>query len=516
MAWLRTCFHTFVFAAYPVLVVVGANAGVLPLDGTVIARCLAVSVAVTTILLVFAKPLIRDLATRAACLSFTFIGFSLYAVVGGVSMHAGLAAVYATACVAVTVLVIRPWTGRPRTSRALNLAAAAALVANLYSCAPAALGGHSWQPAADALIDAIVTSARQVDSGPKPDIYHVVLDGFGRPDILEERFALDLDPFVSALEARGFTVPARSRSNYAQTYLSLGSNLNLSYLDRVTAGMTDSSDRRVLDYLIEHNALGRLARRAGYRLVAIGSDYAATDWIESADECRCEQYGLHEIEATAINLTPLRVLLPDRWTYGAHRLKVEAAFRHARSVAKDVRPTLLFAHVLAPHPPFVFHADGRPRANRARLFTLTDGSQYHGSREEYVAGYRDQAQYIAREVLTLVDAILAQPGPSPVIVLHGDHGPGSTRDAEYVTGESARERMGIFSAYRLPGNEPAALGPDVSPVNGLRVVANRYLGTALPPLPDLSFASTWDQPYRFVLVDADGAREASNRVKRPN
>jgi hypothetical protein len=336
-----------------------------------------------------------------------------------------------------------------------------------------------------------------------------VLDGFGRPDILHERFDLDLDAFVRALEMRGFTVPARGRSNYAQTYLSLGSALNLSYLDRVTDGRTDSSDRRMLDYLIQHNALWKLARRAEYRVVAIGSDYAATKWMAGADECRCEQYGLHEVEATVINLTPLRALLPDRLTYDAHRRKIEATFRHARDVVPQAGPKLVFTHVLAPHPPFVFHADGRPRHNGSRLFNMSDGSQYRGSRDEYVAGYREQAYFVSRQVLALVDTIIARPGPPPVIVLHGDHGPGSTKDGAYVRGDSARERMAIFSAYRFPGEPGPSLPSDVSPVNALRVMSNRYLGTALPALPDLSLASTWDRPYDFVLVGGSGSMRAA-------
>lgn len=513
MRTLSACFHPCVFAAYPLLVVVGANAGVVPLDGAVIARCLAAAIGIAVILLLLLRPLVRDLATRAALLSFVFIGFSVYTFVAGASMSPGLASLYAVACVAASMLIVRPWTGRPRTSTGLTLAACVALVANLYSCAPALVRDGAWKAAADALVAEVVASAGRTPSTERPDIYHVVLDGFGRPDILRERFDLDLGPFVEALEARGFTVPPRGRSNYAQTYLSLGSALNLSYLDRVTSGMHDSSDRRALDYLIQHNAVWKLAKRAGYRVVAIGSDYAATEWIESADECRCERYGLHEMEATALSLTPLRALLPDRSTYGAHRRKIEAAFSHARAVAGDAGPTLVFAHVLAPHPPFVFHADGRPRDNRARLFTLTDGSQYGGSREEYVAGYREQAQFVANRVLAVVDAILARPGPSPVIVLHGDHGPGSTKDAEYVGGEAARERMGIFSAYRLPGDPPASLSPDVSPVNALRVMANRYLGATLPPLPDLSFASTWERPYEFVLIGADGGDERAAELR---
>ena len=116
MRLLSTCFHPCVFAAYPLLVVVGANAGVVPLEGAVIARCLAAAIGIAVLLLLMLRPLVRDLATRAALLSFVFIGFSVYTFVGGASMNAGLASLYAVACVAGSTLIVRPWTGRPRTS----------------------------------------------------------------------------------------------------------------------------------------------------------------------------------------------------------------------------------------------------------------------------------------------------------------------------------------------------------------------------------------------------------------
>jgi hypothetical protein len=246
--------------------------------------------------------------------------------------------------------------------------------------------------------------------------------------------------------------------------------------------------------------MATLARRAGYQVIAVGSDYAATEWLDNADQCRCEQYGLHEVEVAAINMTPFRALLPNRWTYDAHRRKVEESFRQLQSAAGQAGPKLVFGHLLAPHPPFVFEADGRPRSNGARMFSFTDGSQYRGSKAEYIAGYRNQAQFVAARILSLVDAILSRPGPSPVIILHGDHGPGSTWDWDHLKGANARERMSIFSAYRFPGEHPPLLPAHVTPVNVLRALANRHLGTALPPVPDLSFASTWQRPYQLLEI----------------
>jgi hypothetical protein len=390
---------------------------------------------------------------------------------------------------------------RPRRSAPLNLAAGLVLGVNMYVFVPAMADRQPWRSAADGLIDAVATNAGPVAPDARRDIYYVILDAFGRPDILEQHYGLDLDAFVKALESRGFGVPARSQSNYAQTFLSIGSSLNLSYLDRLANVMRESGDRRALHYLIQNNALMKLARRAGYRVVAVSSDYSATDRMDAADYCHCEQFGLHEVEAAAINMTPFRALPLSRWTYGAHRRKVEESFRHLREAASQNGPKLVFAHVLSPHPPFVFGPGGTPVPNPTQIFSLADGSENFGSHGEYAEGYRHQTAHVAGQVLAAVDAILARPGPRPVMVIHGDHGPRSSSDPQDTNGDKWRERLAIFSAYYFPpSGAPPAVPDDISPVNGLRLVANRYLGTSLPQLPDTSFVSTWDRPYRFEVA----------------
>ena len=508
--WIAASFHAFVFAAYPVLVVLGANAGGLPLHGAVLFRALAFTVVLTAGLLLLLKPVVPDRVTRAACLSFAFIAFDLYAAISGTSMNHLLALGYTLASVALAALIVRPWKPTPRNAHALNLAACAVLVSNSYAMTPAFTDDQSWRPQADTLIESTAAAPLAIKNLERRDIYYVIVDGFGRPDILKARYNLNLDAFVAALQSRGFDLPVEGQSNYAQTFLSLGSSLNLNYLDPIAEPMGESGDRRLLAYLIRNNALMTLAKRAGYRVVAIGSDYAATEALPAADHCHCEQFGLHEVEATAINLTPFRALPLDHWTYGGHRRKVLESFRHLRDVSAEPGPKLVFAHLLAPHPPFVFGADGQPTANDSRMYSFADGSQYPGSRDQYTAGYRNQAGYIATQVLAAVDAILARPGPAPVIVIHGDHGPGSTWDWSDLRGERGRERMGIFSAYHFPGDSRGPLPERMTPVNGLRRLANGYLGTSLPEVADVSFTSTWKQPYRFEVLGGDSLPDASN------
>ena len=58
-----------------------------------------------------------------------------------------------------------------------------------------------------------------------PDIYYIILDGYGRSDVLK-RYGYDNSPFLNSLRDLGFVVAECAQSNYAQTKLSVSSSLN--------------------------------------------------------------------------------------------------------------------------------------------------------------------------------------------------------------------------------------------------------------------------------------------------
>jgi hypothetical protein len=509
-----TCFHAFVFAIYPALVVLNLNAGVLPLNPWAVGRTLAISVLLVAAALLLLKPLLPALRDRAFWISCVLIGFNLYPALSPTTADGTQAAVYATAGLAAATLFTRFAILRESRVGALNLAAGALLAVNVFSSVSAVAASQPWRAEADRLIRDVVATGSTRRVATPPDIYYIVLDGFARPDVLAELYGLDLSPVVRQLESHGFVVPAAARSNYAQTYLSLASSLNMSYLDRLAGGLKESEDRRALDYLIQHNAFFALAKRAGYRIVAIGSDYSATEHFTNVDECRCEQHGMSEFETVVLDRTPLGRLPFDRLTYGAHRRKIAEQFQQLETAADGHTPTLVFAHVIAPHPPFVFDREGRSPRRPAGRFGFMDADQFNGTPAEYVSGYRGQTQFVASRILAVLERILGRPGPSPVIVVQADHGPASLWDWDAAAGD-ARERLAIFSAYRLPGLDGSGLETDISPVNGLRIVANRYLGTTLPALENRSFTSSWGRPYKLTPVTSERLAPRVSRQTQP-
>ena len=457
------------------------------------------------------RPMIHDFAARAAWLSLFFLFLLMYAPVLAFVQSRGLpldqysgtvATGFTVGAISLTTAITRPWRVKRRDSLPLNVTAAVMLGLSLSRWLFAAnpMTPANWRRPADMIIQSV--SARP-QSRQLPDIYYIVLDGMGSPGLLRQDYGVDLGPFVAFLRSEGFHVPEDARSNYAQTYLSLASTLNMTYLDPIVKELgPDSRDRRPLSYLIQRNALMKLGRQAGYRTIVIGSDYQATETIAEADVCLCPRYGLDEIEQSAMALTPLAAVPRDRWTFGAHRRKVLSAFSAIEDAAVAPGPKFVFAHIVAPHPPFLFGPDGASRRPlTAKAFAFADGGLFPGTSHEYRAGYGDQARFIANRTRETIESLLRRGGADAVIIVHGDHGPALhlLADSEDLT--KVGSRFEIFAAYRFPG-EPPELDPILSPLNGARALATTYFGVSMPSLPDRSFFSPWARPYDLEEIDA--------------
>jgi hypothetical protein len=173
--------------------------------------------------------------------------------------------------------------------------------------------------------------------------------------------------------------------------------------------------------------------------------------------------------------------------------------------AESDQPRFVFAHILSPHPPFVFAADGEFVARN--LFMAGDGSDYGGTTEEYLAGYIGQVQYLNDRVLQIVARWLRDRNRPIVIILQGDHGPGAYLDWNSLERTCLRERLPIFNAYYFSDQRAQqTLYPSISPVNSLRVVFDQFLGQPMELLPDRSFYSASARPFDFI--DVTEARES--------
>lgn len=357
-------------------------------------------------------------------------------------------------------------------------------------------------------------SPRNVDS---PDLYVIVLDTYGRQDVLKSMYGLDNEPFLRSLTERGFLVARQSRANYIQTPLAIAAALNMDYLAPVETGGSWSQ----VSPSIDHNRIAAVLKQQGHRFISIptGFDPTATP---SADVILADLGGatpwltpsLTQFEEILLGKTPLSVIpRTDTNGFGLHRKRILGAFDYLGEAASLPYPKFVFAHILSPHPPFVFCADGTPCAPVGqKIFTIEDASSYHEPHDVYRKGYAGQVQFVNRRILASLDAIQAKATRPYVIVLMGDHGARCLTDWASRDNTDVHEACAnLFAVYCPPGQTRPGGFPKLSrrmrnvvtPVTGLRLVLNTYFGTDYPDLPDRSFYSTMDQPLRFEEVTQD-------------
>lgn len=374
----------------------------------------------------------------------------------------------------------------------LNIVAASLLLVSLVTAGVQVILGHlrSRTPG---------TGAIELDSETRPDIYHVIVDGFGRPDVMLQRFDLDLSGFVERMKRRGVYVAERSVANYPFSLASISSTLNMEYHDALVERMSaKSTDPRPYLALLADSRVVNTLRQHGYTFVSFASGWVGTDSMRP-DVFQQSGVGLTEFQQQVLRMTPANafagVLVRD-WVYGVQRERILSAFDRLPALAEDERPTYALAHVMAPHQPFVFDETGDlPRGGSLAL--LGDPLGRHPERERRLLVA--QTSFISRKVEEVVEAILARSPEPPIILIHSDHGPNSQPSREY----DAEERLPILNCYYLPGEGAERLYPSITPVNSMRLVLSHYLGADLELLPDRSYMVGADALYDMHEVEPD-------------
>jgi hypothetical protein len=136
--------------------------------------------------------------------------------------------------------------------------------------------------------------------------------------------------------------------------------------------------------------------------------------------------------------------------------------------------------------------------------------------ERYERGYVDNVKFVNSRVIDTLRHIIASARRPTIFYIQGDHGPASRLKWAEPTDSAMLERMGILLAMRFPDDFQPPIAGAVTPVNAFRVLANRALGTALPPLPDRSYFANWTDTFDFrdVTEAVSDARVRTLRVAR--
>lgn len=355
------------------------------------------------------------------------------------------------------------------------------------------------------LAGAILGTEVQVELAPPPilpadsatpNIWHIVLDGYGAPAWLDANFGCGHE-LPQGLAQRGFRVPQDTHANYGQTLLSMASLLNMSHIPEWYTGPSRNGVKRGI---LQSRVVAALAAR-GYAIQYFESEYTPVQLDAAERHAPWLAIGLY-----GISLLDLSALSPVLETFGQPPLRLGHAL-HRRSLNWTLDhfaepgpgPTFRLVHLLAPHPPFVFEPDGSYRPDHSRS-TIHDASQWramHEASADYSQGYCAKVDWLAPRLLAQIDRIVERE-PDAVILVHGDHGPGSELDWE--EGGNFDERLGALVAVRASPGVTEQLYDGMTLVNLYPVILDGTFGTDVPRRPDAVYWSTWLRPLTLIEI----------------
>ncbi len=401
------------------------------------------------------------------------------------------------------------------------------------------LGQYSWFSVSSGDISGVSSSAGPtVVLEQRPDIYFLLLDGFGRQDVLDALYEIDTGPFVEELRQNGFVVADLGMSAHPMTWLSLAAILDQEYQALPSERGRPPTMARQIALMAGESRTHQVLKANGYHFVTAATTYGSLcrpSLISEIEECVNER---PEVDAAILDayvryqlafMTPLVGLsnsgilpgwLSSLWLQGPELLEDEATVGGKAFLARDVldavatvrarggsEPLFVFAHMMYAHPPFTLGPDCKFRTRG-----VPDQSDGWGD----TAAYRSGIECAVNQVKDLIHGV----DSSAVIVVQSDHGPTLGRmdsldraindigDTDLPI-ENLWARTSVFSAVRLPDECQPSVSDTYAGVSTFTVVFDCLAGHPQIPEPGSSYWA-WHNSRKVIdLTTQLRAYEAS-------
>lgn len=309
------------------------------------------------------------------------------------------------------------------------------------------------------------------------NVYHVIIDGYGRHDQLRQVLGFDNRPALDFLRSHGFFVAEEAYANYPLSFLSISSSFSGQY--PVSDGDTFFDRTRFHDLISGHNQTVSRFKAAGYAYVhAASSVWSHSDCGGREDYCIQTQhqlFGSVELVNLVTELTPAIYLRTRFGLTAAQPMNFSYLRQELEAILKrETRPLFVFAHTFPPHPPWIYERDCRLR-NRGSSSNIRDDWT-----EDAKGMYLDNLECVNRQMAGFVRFVVER-DPEAIVVIQSDHGPAFTVDWNKALEEWSKkefeERFAILLAVRAPEGCASGLRADMTPVNVYSFVFGCLQGT---------------------------------------
>lgn len=337
--------------------------------------------------------------------------------------------------------------------------------------------------------DKILTA--KVQNQSLPNVIYLVPDRYGNKLSIKENFNYDNSSFYDELRKRQFTINEESRSNYPFTELSLSSTLNNSYLKPTDAVINESS----LFPLIKNGSAFNTFVKLGYQFYNFDNWWFGSQGIKSADynfiysndeSLSGPANYLYKIQTPIYSV--LRTIFGDKESKKQCML-LQKYFDEIKNTVtkKQDQPYFIFAHLLAPHDPYLFNQNGECNIDAIR-FSNISSSEYLNQKtwEKRKNYYLDYLTYTNNQILEIFDIAKIGSSRELIFVIQADEGPYPycfliNNDGRYsLCSEQDWEiKTGILNAIYISEDNNFKSSDLISPINNFQHVFEKISQTTL-------------------------------------
>jgi len=390
---------------------------------------------------------------------------------------------------------------------------------------------------------ALTTTAAATPASPKPDIYYIVLDRYASQDVLASQFGFNNDEFIQFLKDNHYYVNPSAHNNYPYTTMSIASTMSADYNTSIVQQFENSTKQTVIPFneTIRQAPVAQTLQKLGYSYNLVGNWYETSNESPVADHTY-QQTGIFTLLGHTFTLDNFpKIILSQsifsRFIQASPSIGQFQALRYTNlgdvdmahyqlQTLKDLAAAppggrFIFAHILVPHDPYNFNADGS-------ISTTTNSDNIGAPVKQKYLG---QVQYINGQMKTILSNIQSASRGQAVVVLQSDEGPYPAQlndedfDANDLDGllqagdmrqwsdANLQMKFGNLAAYHIPAADWTRDTDAADSVNIFRLILNSYFGAGMSYLPDCYYAypNGRDKPLSFTSITTrlTGAAEDS-------
>lgn len=359
-------------------------------------------------------------------------------------------------------------------------------------------------------------SSQEITSNDKPNIYYFIFDTMLNLSIAEDYFDVDTGTFEADMEKEGFYFV--DNTGYEGLHLTISSMASLfnpdaydkelkSFLDEYSligyksdidyiATQTEFYSKKASQFyeLYQNPQFFDIMKKAGYKIVGIGAAsmqptsplydiYYSHDVTKNFDNNMFMVFcAATPIDRISNLLFKRNAIIPPvfgdtndknlKRIYGPYIDQRDYFKNDVMDITSIPGSKLSICHILMPHYPFVYDADGTVSIN-AQSFSITR--------------YKEQYEYTLKYIKELMTELL-QKDPNAIIVIQGDHGITENHlDMSSLTlSEEEHRDIGtqVFLAVHIPeGAEKYGISKDFCALNIPRVLMNKFASTDFQMIP---------------------------------